>query len=664
MAQRRYSNPVRYYSVPPTAIATEPNTLMTTVATSNHSPTLPTITSPRPSPPRQPQRTFILNHPPLGEAERRCPHDDLTPIEGMSEMFHCDECWHKPELGWLWTCTQDVVGEDGLIDPKKCALLEQKAYMSVLSGAHDEDNVKIMIKQRLALLSREEFRSPQNMEQGYAAVGQSQDRRPKDEASTPERQKHVRQKSQRVRFAEENSYRSPSPSVYRDEEEDKSVEVHHNTVPEQQSVASDEDNHAEYVAWLNMITNMRNETKFGQLRPEVNTSQSPANVGSNGWAQSIQGVHAQQQQSSDNNAQLQTNGSQPQAIDRSYITRLRREMHSLDYHEAIADMHKTSRVSPQQLRARHQPEVSRSKSFRSHFQRSHQGSHSRDDENQIAAPVPVRPASHDYSRPHQSPDHHTGRHEQLGSHYRGVQSPPETFRGRALSRSNSHPARQPPGQNIRRVPFVLNIRDPEENQNSTVQVAARAIGYIPKERLSPEYHSPPPAAHEQPSYRTTKPLPPSPPPPPPPRRPRFLFPCGYKICSTCRGVRINEMLPATRYNPEEESARPSAVSEWTQQFDIQEQPMFFRPDFEDLSSGLMAKDGILIRDVQYFLARDNDPDIRGLIASHIVKLGEPSPAPADENLASRMECLAAESLSGGSDNSTDESVDAVGQKII
>lgn len=124
------------------------------------------------------------------------------------------------------------------------------------------------------------------------------------------------------------------------------------------------------------------------------------------------------------------------------------------------------------------------------------------------------------------------------------------------------------------------------------------------------------------------------------------------------------MLPATRYNPEEESARPSAVSEWTQQFDIQEQPMFFRPDFEDLSSGLMAKDGILIRDVQYFLARDNDPDIRGLIASHIVKLGEPSPAPADENLASRMECLAAESLSGGSDNSTDESVDAVGQKII
>ncbi|OJJ88390.1 uncharacterized protein ASPGLDRAFT_41956 [Aspergillus glaucus CBS 516.65] len=650
MAQRRYSNPVRYYSVPPTAIAPEPNTLMTTVTMPEHSPTFPTITSPRPSPPKQPQRTFILNHPPLGETERKCPHNDLTPIEGVSEIFRCDECWQKPELGWLWTCTQDVVGEDGLIDPKKCALLERKAYMSVLSGVHEDDNVKIMIKQRLALLSREEFHSPQNVEQG-----QAQDQRPKDEASIPERQKHVRQKSQRVRFAEENSYRSPSPPVYRDKEEDKSVEVYRNTVPEQQSVASDEDNHAEYIAWLNMITNMRNETSFGQLRPGVNTSQHSANT--------VQGVHAQQQQAS-GNTQVQANESQSQAIDRSYITRLRREMHSLDYHAAIADMHKTSRVSPQQLRARHQPEVSRSKSFRSHFQRSHQGSQRRDDENQIATPVPVRPASHDYSRQYQSPNHHTGRHEQqLSTHYHGIQSPPEMFRGRALSRSHSHPAREQPGHNTRKVPFVLKIHDPEENQNSTVQVAARAIGYIPKERLSPEYHSPPPAAPEQPSYRTTKPLPP-PPPPPPPRRPRFLFPCGYKICSTCRGVRINEILPATRYNPEEELARPSAiVYDSTQQSGIPEQLIFFRPDFEDPSSDPTAKDGILMRDAQYFLARDNDPELRGLIASHIVNLG-PSPAPADENLASHMEHLAVESLSGGSDNSTDESVDAVGQKFI
>jgi len=579
-------------------------------------------------------------------------------------MFRCDECWHKPELGWLWTCTQDVVGEDGLIDPKKCALLESKAYMSVLSGVHEEDNVKIMIKQRLALLSREEFHSPQNMEQGYGAVGQGQDQRPKDEPKgegpMPERQKHVRQKSQRVRFAEENSYRSPSPPVYHDEE-DKSVGMYPNTVPELQSVASDENSHAEYAAWLNMVTNMKNETNFGQLRPGVNTSQSPANVGTKGEAQSIQGVHARQQQAP-NDAQVQANGSQLQAIDRSYITRLRREMHSLDYHEAIADMHKTSRVSPQQLKARHQPEVSRSKSFRSHFQRSHQGSHNRDEENQIAAPVPVRPASHDYSRPYQSPDHHTERHDHLSPHYRDVQSPPEMFRGRALSRSNSHPARQQPGHNIRRVPFVLNIHDPEENQNSTVQVAARAIGYIPKERLSPEYHDPPPAAPGQPSYKTTKPLPP--PPPPPSRLPRFLFPCGYKICSTCRGVRMNEMLPATRYNPEEESARPSAVHASTQQFDIQEQPIFFRPDFEESSSYSMAKDGILIRDAQYFLARDNDPEIRGVIASHIVGLGEPRPTPADENLESQMERLTVESLSGGSENSTDGSVDVVGQKVV
>lgn len=564
-------------------------------------------------------------------------------------MFRCDECWHKPELGWLWTCTQDVVGEDGLIDPKKCALLEQKAYLSVLSGAHEEDDLKIMIKQRLAFLSREEFHLPQSVEQGCGA-GQE---RPKDEASMPEQQRHVRQKSQRVRFAEENSYRSLSPLVYRDEEEDKSVEAYRTTVPEQQSAASDEDNHAEYIAWLNMITNMRNETGFGQLRPGINTSQPSANT--------VQGVHAQQQQTPGNNAQAQANESQPQVIDRSYITRLRREMHSLDYHAAIADMHKTSRVSPQQLRARHQPEVSRSKSFRSHFQRSHQGSQRRDDGNQIAAPVPVRPASHDYSGQHQIPDHHTGRREQLSPHYRGVQSPPEMFQGRALSRSHSHPAREQPGHNTPRVPFVLNIHDPEENQSSTVQVAARAIGYIPKERLSSEYPSPPLTAPEQPSYRITKPLPP---PPPPPRRPRFLFPCGYKICSTCRGVRINEMLPATRYDPEKELARPSAlVYETTQQSGIPEKPIFFHPDFQDPRSDPTAKDGILMRDAKYFLARDNDPELRGLIASHIVNLG-PSPAPADENLAFHMEHLAVESLSGGSDNSTDESVDAVGQMLI
>lgn len=570
-------------------------------------------------------------------------------------MFRCDECWHKPELGWLWTCTQDVVGEDGLVDPKKCALLEQKAYKSVLSGVHEEDDVKIMIKQRLAFLSREEYHSPQNVEQEYDAVyqGQAQDQRPRDEASMPERQKFARQKSQRVRFAEENSYRSPSPPVYRPEEEDKSVEAYRNTVPEQQSVASDEDTHAEYVAWMNMITNMRNETGFGQHKSGASTSQSSANTGfgSNAWARSIQGVHQQQQAPSNNAAQ--TNESQSQVIDRSYIARLRREMHSLDYHAAIADMHKTSRVSPQQLRARHQPEVSRSKSFRSHFQRSQQGSQRHDDENQIAAPVPVRPASHDYSRQYQSSDNHAGHHEQLSPHYRGVQSPSELFRGRALSRSHSHPAREQPGHNNRRAPFVLNIHDPEENQNSTVQVAARAIGYISKERLSPGYHSPPPAAPEKPSYRTTKPLPP---PPPPPHRPRFLFPCGYKICSTCRGVRTNEMLPATRYNPEEV---PAIVYESTQQSSISEQPIFFRPDFEDQSSGLVAKDGILMKDAQYFLARGNDPELRGLIASHIVNLGL-SPAPADENLASHMERLEVESLSEGSDNSTDESVDAVG----
>jgi len=127
---------------------------------------------------------------------------------------------------------------------------------------------------------------------------------------------------------------------------------------------------------------------------------------------------------------------------------------------------------------------------------------------------------------------------------------------------------------------------------------------------------------------------------------------------------MNEMLPATRYNPEEESARPSAVHASTQQFDIQEQPIFFRPDFEESSSYSMAKDGILIRDAQYFLARDNDPEIRGVIASHIVGLGEPRPTPADENLESQMERLTVESLSGGSENSTDGSVDVVGQKVV
>lgn len=116
------------------------------------------------------------------------------------------------------------------------------------------------------------------------------------------------------------------------------------------------------------------------------------------------------------------------------------------------------------------------------------------------------------------------------------------------------------------------------------------------------------------------------------------------------------MLPATRYNPEEV---PAIVYESTQQSSISEQPIFFRPDFEDQSSGLVAKDGILMKDAQYFLARGNDPELRGLIASHIVNLGL-SPAPADENLASHMERLEVESLSEGSDNSTDESVDAVG----
>lgn len=661
MAQR-HSNPVRYYSVSPPAIATEPNSSMRPVATS----TVHTITSPKKSQ-NQPQRTFILNHPPLGETERRCPHKDLTPIGGVSDIFRCDECRHKPELGWLWTCTQDVVREDGLIDPKKCALLEPTMYTAVMAGAFEEVDVKIMIKQRLAVLSREEITGFHTFQDEERYQGQ----RPKDEPSMPERQKYLRQNSLRVRFAEENSYRSPSPPVDRDDEEDKNVSAHQNTVQEQQNAASDEDDYAEYIAWLNMITNMRNETNFGQLR-SLNVGlahgPSPANggFGSNAWVQSIQGVHAQQQQ----NHTVQTDGSQPQVIDRSYIARLRREMHSLDYHEAIADMHKTSRVSPQQLRARHQPEVSRSKSFRSHFQRSHHGQN-RDNGNQIAAPVPVRPLSHDYSRQYQSPDHqlspvtagrqHANKQDQP-THYRGVQSPPEMHRGRSLTRSNSHPAREPQSHSIHRVPFVLNVHDPDD-QNSTVQsvpvqVAARAIGYIRKQQLSPEYRTLS-AVPEQPSYRTQRPLP-----PPPPRRPKFVFPCGYKICSTCKGAKENEMLPATRYNPEESAWRNASipVHEPARQSDIQDQPMFFRPDFEDPSNNPIAKDGILMRDAQYFLARENDPELRGLIVSHstILNLGESTPAPADENPASRMEGLAVE----GSDNSTDDSVGAREQKVI
>lgn len=51
------------------------------------------------------------------------------------------------------------------------------------------------------------------------------------------------------------------PSVYRDDKEDKKegVEAHQAIAQEQQSVASNQNNYAEY---MNMITNMRNETKL------------------------------------------------------------------------------------------------------------------------------------------------------------------------------------------------------------------------------------------------------------------------------------------------------------------------------------------------------------------------------------------------------------------
>ena len=83
--------------------------------------------------------------------------------------------------------------------------------------------------------------------------------------------------------------------------------------------------------------------------------------------------------------------------------------------------------------------------------------------------------------------------------------------------------------------------------------------------------------------------------------------------------------------------------------------------------------GVLMRDAHYFLAsnnnnNNNNPELNHLMTSHSTIVDAPTAvnhsAVYGGSLASRMERLAVDSSSGGSDASTDESGDSGEQEVI
>ena len=570
----------------------------------------------------------------------------MTPIFGQDEFFHCDECSCKPESGWLFTCTQAVVRADGSIDPLKSCFLGPMAYTAVKQGKYTENEIKIMIKQRLAVFSSTQdtvpqFCAPAYFAHGYGMSDQGQSAKAGEEGtssppmspSSRERQLYLKEKGLRVRFSDEVSYRSPSPKRFSSENSsaEETLQVQKNDSEEPMVTA--EDGFAEYAAWSNAIQNMHSHSSFGSynwfrvqtsgygLIPYGSFSLDGAHDDDRGWAQKLN-LFQTKQQNPDKNPQYYTVQAPAQSLnqdlpnkahDDAYLERLGQTM---DYHKAISDVHQ---VSQHRRKPQPQPQPVPSKpSIRSPF-----SFFKRDHHNKalVDVPSPIRP-------PVESPSpFHGGHHRtrtalpaanqgpgQVSFPSRGVvQVPGELSRGRPRYRE------QPQLRGNQRPPFMLHLGQPEDMNYHRVPVnlPARSIGVIDKAHLSPEYRSPPAGAvvHRRPTNAATaaasaspatpagmvtraatqKALPPAPPhssSPAHPSPPRRAHPCDYKVCEAClEGHPDSEtLLQATRYNPNANPNRAvphrpilrGGVSSPGNPIDPHAQPFFFRPDFSTL----------------------------------------------------------------------------------
>lgn len=644
------SQPPRFYCVAPNVITPDTSSLMARVAAplpafgqspgSQHHP-------PSQNQQQQQRHGFVLSSPPSWRSGvPHCFHLDMTPLFGKSDYFRCDECWRRPEAGWLYTCTQAVVKPDGSIDQRNQALLEPMVYSDVKDGKYSESEVKILIKQRLNTLNMARevvppFYPPSGSGPGYGTLYQGE--QAKEESLNPERKSYLRENGLRVRFSEENSYRSPSPPACRDHHEEEEEQENTTSDEQQHAMAAEEDNFDQYVAWVNSMINMR--TSYIPYRPDYDH-------GDGVWVQTVEDISVEQQQSLRCYAAqtTQAEGTQPEVLDPTYVERSRRGMRSFNYHRAVTDMHWSTRHDNEDHHQhQQQSEVSRQSAHHSYVDDSNQGP-----QDPMVAPVPECPASQNSNREHHNPaavpvQGYAGNQGQNIPRYYDAQVQLEISRGRTLHRqiTNSNRGQQP--RNNRRTPFVLNIHQSDEEQI----LYQGTSGAVPA----------------QTSNLNPRPLPQPPPPPPRPSPPRPLYPCDYKLCADCRGE-FEKLL--ARFNAGEDyehdigyTMRP--LYQPAHFWNGQEQYIFFRPDFADPGSHM---NGVLMRDAYYFLASNNNgPELHHLMASHSTIVDAPTTvnhsAVYGESLASRMERLAVDSSSGGSDASTDEteSVD-VGEQVV
>ena len=652
------SQPPRFYRVAPSVITPDTSSLMARVAAPLSASVQSLSSQHQHSSQSQQQHGFVLSSPPSwSSGVPHCFHLDMTPAFGKSDYFRCDECWRRPEAGWLYTCTQAVVKPDGSIDQRNQALLEPMVYSDVKEGKYSVNEVKILIKQRLNTLNMARevvppFYPPTGSGPGYGTLYQGE--QAKEESLNPERKSYLRENGLRVRFSEENSYRSPSPRACRDhdeeeeeeedeeEEEEKGVKVQENTTSDEQlhAMTADEDDFDQYVAWVKTMVNMR--TSYIPYRPDYDH-------GDGAWVQTVEDISVEQQQSPCYySAQTtQSEVTQPEVLDPTYVERSRREMRSFDYHRAVTDMHWNAQHDNESQQQ--QSEASRQSAHHSFVDGSNRGP-----QDTMVAPVPVRSASQNSNREHQNPAavpmHAQGNQGQDIPRYHDAQVQLEISRGRTFHRqiTNSNRAQQP--RNNRRTPFVLNIHQSDEEQI----LHQGAPGAVPA----------------QTSNLNPRPLPQPPPPPPRPSPPRPLYPCDYKLCVDCRREfeRLLAKFNAGEDNEHDIGYTMRPVHQPAHFWNGQEQYIFFRPDFADPGSHM---NGVLMRDAHYFLSSNNNgPELHHLMASHSTIVDAPTavnhPAVYGESLASRMERLAVDSSSGGSDASTDESesVDSGEQEII
>ena len=322
------SQPPGFYRVAPSVVTPDTSSLMARVA----SPISAGVQSPssqhqHSSQNHHQQHGFVLSSPPSwSSGVPHCFHLDMTPVFGKSDHFRCDECWRRPEAGWLYTCTQAVVKSDGSIDQRNQALLEPMVYSDVKDGKYSVNEVKILIKQRLNTLNMARevvppFYPPSGSGPGYGTLYQGE--QAKEESLNPERKSYLRENGLRVRFSEENSYRSPSPRACRDHEEEGEEEegarVQENiTNDEQQHVmAAEEDDFDQYVAWVNTMINMK--TSYILYRPDYDHRDGA-------WVQTVEDIGLEQQQSPRYySAQTtQSEVTQPEVLDPTYVERSRR----------------------------------------------------------------------------------------------------------------------------------------------------------------------------------------------------------------------------------------------------------------------------------------------------------------------------------------------------